>query len=200
MKSQNRGQSSQTPGDDREGKLATAWKYIPVEQLREGTIELVARFKLRGVAKMAEMAKDTIGKFVKGISQPNFSTRKKLGEVLLDYYGGGVMPEPSEEGEKEWKLRPRLIDLLPKGEGNARAAISLLFQFARAFPDEAPKNLAEIENWFDLQVRGEYAAERHFREIAREANAQEVDRARRQRQAKRTEKKERDADDEDGGE
>jgi hypothetical protein len=196
MKSQNRGQSSQTPGDDRQGKLATAWKYIPVEQLRVGIIELVARFKTRGVAKMAGMAKDTIGKFVKGISQPNYSTRKKLGEVLLEYYPGGVMTEPKEEGEKEWKLRSRLIDLLPKGEANARAAVSLLFQFARAFPDEAPKNLAELERWFDLQVRGEYWAERHYSEIAREANAQEVDRARRQRQSRRAEKNERDGDDE----
>ena len=193
MKRQNHGQSSQTPGDDREGKLATAWKFIPVAQLREGAIELVARFKLRGVAKRAGMAKDTVRKFVTGITEPNYSTRKKLGEVLLDYFGGGIMAEPREEGEAEWKLRRRLIDLLPTGEANARAAVSLLFQFARAFPDEAPKNLAELEHWLDLQVRGEYAAERHFTEIAREANAKEVERARRKRQAKRGEKKDRDS-------
>ncbi|HEX8246357.1 MAG TPA: hypothetical protein VF541_22830 [Longimicrobium sp.] len=39
-------------------------------------------------------------------------------------------------------------------------------------PDEMPENLDDIEEWMDLQVRGEYWAERHYGEIARQANAQ----------------------------
>ena len=117
------------------------------------------------------MAKDTVRKFVNGISQPTFSTRRKLGELFLELYPGGTMTQPLVDGEKKWKLRPRLIELLPRGEGNARAAVSLIFQVARLFPREVPRNIAEIEEWMDLQVRGEYWAERHYGEIARQANA-----------------------------
>ncbi|HEX8903820.1 MAG TPA: hypothetical protein VF771_03205, partial [Longimicrobiaceae bacterium] len=133
-------------------------------------IELVARLKVRGVATMAGMAKDTVWKFVNGVSQPNYATRKRLGELFLDFFPGGVMSKPAEEGEKKWKLRPRLIELLPKGETNARAAVARLIQLARESPHHAPKHLDELHEWLDLQVRAEYWAERHYDEIARAAN------------------------------
>jgi hypothetical protein len=179
------GQSSHTAGNDRDATLAPGWRYIPEELLREGIIELVARLKVRGVATMAGMAKDTVWKFINGVSQPNYATRKRLGELFLDFFPGGVMSKPAEEGEKRWKLRPRLIELLPKGEANARAAVSIIFQVARAFPDEVPRNIAQIEEWMDLQVRGEYWAEKHYGEIARRANAEEIERARHRRQGTR---------------
>jgi hypothetical protein len=188
MNSQNSGQSSHTAGNDRDARLAPGWRYVPVEVLREGVVELVARLKVRGVSTLAGVAKDTVWKFMNGISEPTYATRKKLGELFLDFFPGGVMTERAEEGEKKWKLRPRLIELLPKGEANARAAVSLIFQLARAFPNEVPKNIAEIEHWMDLQVRGEYWAEKHYGELARRANEEETEEAKARRRAGRARK------------
>ncbi|HEX8246356.1 MAG TPA: hypothetical protein VF541_22825 [Longimicrobium sp.] len=99
-------QSSHNTGDDREPTLAPRWKYIPTELLREFRIDLVARRKLRGVARMVGLAKDTVRKFVNGISQPTFSTRRKLGELFLEFYPGWNHDEALGGGGEEVEAAP----------------------------------------------------------------------------------------------
>jgi hypothetical protein len=170
MNSLLRGQSGRNAGDDRYVHFASSWRYIPTEVLREFTLELMAQFRIRGVADMTGLAKDTVRKFAHGLSEPNLNTRKALGDLFLEMHPAGVLAENGRDRghDRKWRLRPRLADLLPHGEPAARAALAAIFQHARggkaAVPDES---IGRIERWLELQVRGEYWAERNGAEIAR---------------------------------
>ena len=179
------GQSSHTRGNDREGKLARAWHHVPTALLRQFTADLIAEHRIRGVAEMARLSKETIRKFAGGFGEPSYATRRALGELFLDLYPGGVMAEPIASEEKRWKVRPRLIELLPEGEPAARAVVALVFRLAGRFPEQLPENLADVEEWVDLQVRGEYWAARHYGEIARVANEREARRERKRGRRRR---------------
>jgi len=147
--------------------FASSWRYIPTELLREFTLELIAQFRIRGVAEMAGVAKDTVRKFAHGLSEPNLTTQKALGELFLQMHPAGVLAEHGREHDRKWRLRPRLADLLPRGEPAARAALAAIFREARGATAGAQESIGRIERWLELQVRGEYWAEHNCREVAR---------------------------------
>lgn len=62
----------------------------------------------------------------------------------------------ADETRGRGKGRKRLIDLLPPGEDEARAALERLFDLARRFPDELPESAPKLLEWLELQVEGEY--------------------------------------------
>jgi hypothetical protein len=164
------GQSGRSTGNDRYVHFASSWRLVPTELLREFMLELIAQFRIRGVADMTGLAKDTVRKFAHGLSEPNLNTRKALGDLFLEMHPAGVLAENGRDRgqERKWRLRPRLSDLLPRGERAAAAALASIFQHARsgkaAMPEES---IGRIERWLELQVRGEYWAERNGAEIAR---------------------------------
>jgi hypothetical protein len=153
------GQRSQTAGNDRELALVTHWSDFRVEILRELTSELCASLKYRGAEAITGVSKEGLRKFVEGKSRPNRSTRQKLGELFLKLYPGGVMWKKAVDGD--WELRQHLSELLPPNEEAARAELAKIFELARRFPDEVPGSVDAVQEWVDLQVRGEYWGKRY---------------------------------------
>jgi hypothetical protein len=153
MRSPNDGQSSQAAGDDRKSALARHWLHIQIDLLRRFASNLCARWTYRGAAGVTGVSKEGLRKFVDGETRPNLATRQALGELFLKLHPSGVM-ETKTDGE--WQLRKQLIELLPGGEKEARAALARIFELARRFPDEVPPCAEAVLDWMDLQVRGEY--------------------------------------------
>jgi hypothetical protein len=153
---------SHTPGNARDAVAPQRWLEVPDEVVWEFAVNLCAVHKLRGVAKMVKLAPETVRKFILRIGDPNFSTRRCFAELYLDLNAGGVVV-----AEHEWRMRPKLIELLPPGKREAREALAKLFELAKRFPDEVPQTVDELHDWLDLQVCGEYWAEQYYGEIAR---------------------------------
>ena len=172
MKSQSGGQSSHNAGDDRKPKLALAWYDVPPDRLWQFVMDLVAKHQLREVAEMAGLSKETVRKFVARIGDPKMATRKALGELFLKKYPGGAMADPTgDDRQKETELPPlrkQLIELLPRGEQEALATLSLVFGLAKRFPQEVSPSIVDaIQHWLELQVEGEYDYERFYAEFAK---------------------------------
>lgn len=123
------------------------------------------RRTLREVAAMVDLAPETVRKFVLRKVKPTLKTRRRFAELYLEMHAEGVVMEPNEA--KPWKARPRLIELLSRGEGPARAELAKLFELAQRFPDEVPLSIERVHEWMDLQVRGEYWAEDYYGAIGR---------------------------------
>lgn len=172
MTEENSGQSGREPGDDREVKLARNWDEIPARKLGKLLSGFCTsrRISFGAVAERTGLAKETVRKVAQRMSVPHDSTREVLGNMLLEAYPGGITVEggvvEQPKDEKEWKLRERLIELLPKGEEAARHEIARLFELARR-SSEAPEWLEKVEHWLDLQVRGEYWNEREWEPLRR---------------------------------
>lgn len=170
MNSHSGGQSSHKPGDDRKPKLARTWLDVHPDRLWRFVVDLVAEHTLRAVEKMAGLSKETVRKYVKRIGDPEMATRKALGELFLRKHPGGAMADRENDGSRPEPppLRRQLIELLPRGEKEALATLSLLFGLARRFPDELPPDLLDaVQRWMELQVEGEYDWERFQAQFAR---------------------------------
>jgi len=160
------GQSRHTPGDDREPALARHWYDIPASRLWRFVLDLVAAHSLRDVAEMAGLSKETVRKFISRIGDPKAATRKALGELYLTRFPRGAMASNRRMGdsaEGEVTLRTQLIDLLPRGEKEALATLSLIFDVAKRIPGHvSPRIVDAVQLWMELQVEGEYDAERFY--------------------------------------
>lgn len=166
MTDQNSGHSGQRPGDDQGIRFAENWWDIPAENLWLPLSRLcTGGISQNDVAKRVGLSKEAVRKIIMRESVPKTPTRKVLGELLLEMFPGGITVEGTvvqpDDDEKQWKMRERLISLLPKGEQEARDEIARLFELARQNGD-APAWLDEVEHWLDLQVRGEYWGERQW--------------------------------------
>ena len=170
MNSRSGGQNSHNAGDDRKPKLARTWLDVPADRLWRFVMDAVAEHKLREVAKMAGLSKETVRKYIERIGDPKVATRRALGELFLKNFPGGAMADPTGDDPQSGlpPLRKQLIDLLPRGEKEALATLSLVFGLARRFPQEVPPSLLDkIEHWLELQVEGEYDWERFQAQFAR---------------------------------
>lgn len=170
MKSQSGGQSSHNAGDDRKPKLALAWYDVPPDRLWRFVVDLVAEHKLREVAETAGLSKETVRKYIQRIGDPKTTTRKALGELFLKEFPGGAVADPTSETEKSDlpPLRKQLIQLLPRGEKEALATLSVMFGLLRNFPQHVPTRVVDaVHHWLELQVEGEYDYERFYAQFAK---------------------------------
>jgi hypothetical protein len=181
MSNHDHGQNGRKPGDDRHPPLARAWFEVSPEVLWRFLRELSAHHSLEGLGEMTGLSKETIRKFLERISEPNTATRRRLGELYLKRHPFGAVQEaPAHDGCGDGSHRTQLIDLLPRGEANALAAVAALFQTARRFPQHVSRSeLERLQTWMEIQVRGEYEAERFYarfprRERGRAAAARRV--------------------------
>lgn len=159
------GQSSHTPGDDRGPESLRRWQRIPLESLWEFAVEIVARHKLRGVAHLTGLGRETVRKFIMRTVEPNLTTRRAFAKLYLDFNAERMMLD--EDKGKPWTRRPLLIRILSPGRDTARAELAKVFELARRFPDEIPPTADDLFEWIDQQVRGEYWAEEYYGPIAR---------------------------------
>ena len=164
MREPNSGNKSHTAGEDRDTSSSLHWWDVSAETLWEFTTQLCARMGYRKAAEVTGVSKAGLQKYVEGLSKPNRTTRQLLGELFLERYPSGVMRKRDVDGE--WQLRPRLIELLPQSEMQARREMAKLFELARRFPDEAPDFIDQVERWVDLQIQGEWWAERKHSSFA----------------------------------
>jgi hypothetical protein len=155
------GQSGHNGTGARGPKLVRAWHEIPPDVLWRWVVAQVADHSLRGVQQLSGLSKETIRKYVNRVSVPIPSTRKILGELFLRHHPAGVLLE-SWNASTETAVRPQLIELLPDGEASALATVSALFEAVRDAGGVHPKTADMIERWVELQVRGEYDAERFY--------------------------------------
>ena len=153
-----RGQTGQTPGEERE--FGRHWSSIRLETLREFASGLCAALTYRGAQAATGLSKEALRKFVEGESSPHRSTRQTLGELFLRTHPGGSMWKTSKDGA--WQLRVQLIELLSAGEEAARAEVAKIFELAGRFPDEVPASAGQVHEWMDLQVQGEYWGRRYL--------------------------------------
>ena len=160
MRSPRGGQTRQSAGDDRDVTVVRRWATIDGDVLREFALELCARLTYRGAQAATGISKAALQKIVEGVSQPNHTTRQRLGELLLALYPHGAMWKKSKNGE--WEMRVHLFELLPPGEDEARAELAKIFELARRFPGEVPASAGRVHEWMDLQIRGEYWGQRHL--------------------------------------
>jgi hypothetical protein len=168
MNSRSGGQNSHNAGNDRKPKLARTWLDVEPDRLWWFASDEVAEHGLREVAKIAGLSKETVRKFIGRIGDPKIATRKALGELFLRKHAGGAMADPtSDDLQPELPpLRKLLIELLPRGEKEARATLSLIFGLARRVPNEVPPAMLDaIERWMQLQVEGEYDWERFHAQL-----------------------------------
>jgi hypothetical protein len=173
MNRPNGGQSSHKPGDDRNPELPRRWLAVPAHVAWEFAVEMVARYSLRGVARMTGLGVETVRKFIKRIGDPNLATRRRFAELYLHHHAEGVVKQ--DDREKRWRSRPRLITMLEPGKEAARRELAKLFELAKRFPEEMPAQIDDLQYWMDLQVRAEYWAEEHFGAIARGEREHEPD-------------------------
>jgi transcriptional regulator with XRE-family HTH domain len=153
-----RGQRSHNAGDDRTASSALHWRDVAAGTVWAFTVDLCARHGYRKAAEKTGVSKAALQKYVQGLTRPNLSTRQLLGEYFLQSFPGGMMQKKDINGD--WDVRPRLIELLPGSEMRARREMKKLFDLARRFPDEVPGFVDQVETWIDLQIRGEWWAER----------------------------------------
>jgi hypothetical protein len=165
MKTPTGGHSGRTPGDDR-SELPKRWLDVPPDVLWQYAIDMVTQHTLRGVARKTGLGVETVRKFILRTVEPNLSTRRRFAEMFLNMHAEGVIMGEDEEVRK-WRVRPRLLTLLPEGRFEARAALVKLFEVAKRFPDEVPLRLDELHDWMDLQVRAEYNAQEYFDAVGR---------------------------------
>ena len=164
MRTPNSGQSSHTPGDDRP-VAPRRWFDVPSQLVLEFALDLSTKYRLREVARMVDLAPETVRKFINRKGVPNLATRRQFAELYLEMNAEEVVAEQNEG--KSWKARRRLIELLATGEGPAREELARIFELAKRFPDEVPASIDQLHEWMDLQVRGEYWAEDYYGAIAR---------------------------------
>jgi len=164
MKTPTGGHSGRTPGDDR-SEVPKRWRDVPLDVVWQFAVDLVTQHALRGVARRSGLGVETVRKFTLRIGEPRQSTRRRFAEMFLNMHAEGVVEEDQEA--KKWKIRPRLITLLPEGRFEARAALFKLFEAAKRSPDEVPLGLDELHDWMDLQVRAEYNAQEYFDAVGR---------------------------------
>ena len=170
MKSRSGGQNSHNSGDDRKPKLARTWLDVPADRLWRFVMDEVAEHKLREVAKMAGLSKETVRNYMLRVGDPKTATRKALGELFLKKFPGGAVADPTgDDPQTELApLRKQLIELLPRGEKEALATLSLVFGLAKRFPQEVPPSLVDaLQHWLELQVEGEYDWERFQAQFAK---------------------------------
>lgn len=164
MRTRNSGQNSHKPGDDRP-IAPRQWLHVPVEIVREFIVDLCTMYGNRGVGRMVKKSPETVRKFVLGRGVPHFATRRLFAQLYLEMNAEGVVAE--QDDTRRWKARRRLIQLLAEGEGPARAELAKIFELAKRFPEEVPLSVDAVEEWMDLQVRGEYWAHDYYGAIAR---------------------------------
>ncbi len=166
MKRPNGGQSSHTPGDDRDPDSPRRWQKIPAESLWEFAVELVARHRLRGVAQMNRHGRETVRKFIMRTVEPNLTTRRAFAKLYRAFHAERTMADADKS--KPWRTRPpRLIEVLSPGKAVARAELAKILELAHRFPDEVPPTADALFEWIDAQVTGEYWFEEYYGAIAR---------------------------------
>lgn len=160
MSDQTSSQSGHDTGDDRDVSHARSWWEVELEVLWRFTSELCAVHTYRGASELTGLAKETLRTYVERTTRPSRATRKLLGEFYLQYAPGGAT---ASREEHEWRLRPRMMDILPPGEHEALAALARFCDRTRWYlADELPPWFDHFEEWIDLQIRGEYRYERDY--------------------------------------
>lgn len=166
MRRDDSGKSSHTPGDDRDPDSPRRWQKIPLESLWEFAVELVARYRLRGVAEMTGLGRETVRKFLLRSVEPNLTTRRAFATLYRAFHAERTMADADKS--KTWKTRPpRLIEVLSPGKAVARAELAKILELANRFPDEVPPTADALFEWIDAQVRGEYWFDEYYGAIAR---------------------------------
>lgn len=128
-------------------------------------MELCTRHSLRVVARMVNLGRETVRKFILRKGVPNLATRRRFAELFLETNAEDAVVDVN--AVKVWRVRPRLMELLPSGEDPARKELSRLFELMKRFPDEVPLGIDRLHEWMDLQIRGEYWAEDYYGAIGR---------------------------------
>jgi hypothetical protein len=141
--------------DDRQ---RSAWREIPVEELRRFMAELVQDSNLREAGRLIGRGREAVRKFVSGdIEMPHDRTRKAIATLYQQKYGTGVKVAAEVPQTTPTPTPLRLI--LPRGVERATAEIRATFQALHEHSAKLPASASALERWLLKRVKEEYAAE-----------------------------------------
>jgi hypothetical protein len=141
-----------------EARPHSAWREIPVEELRRFMTELVADSNLREAGRLIGRGREAVRKFVSGdIETPHDRTREAIAKLYVQKYGAGVLmaaeaPQPSSSATP-------LKLILPEGVERATAEIRAVFDALRRNSSNLPESTVPLERWLLRRVKEEYATE-----------------------------------------
>src|SRR5689334_24637500 len=126
MKAPSSGQSSRQPGNDRI-VAPRRWHDVPSDAAWQFAMDLCTRHSLRDAARLVKLAPETVRKFINRIGEPNLATRRRFAELYLEMIAEADVVLILDD-RKQWKSRPRLIELLASGEDAAREELARVFE------------------------------------------------------------------------
>jgi hypothetical protein len=134
-----------------EPRRPTAWREIPVEELRRFMSELVADSNLREAGRL-------MGRFGGGDSEPPHDrTREAIARLYEQKHGAGVMAAAETRQAAPSATPLKLI--LPQGVERATTEIRAIFEALRRGTADLPPTASAVETWLLRRVKEEYAAE-----------------------------------------
>jgi hypothetical protein len=138
---------------DLENRRHSAWREIPVEELRRFMAELVADSNLREAGRLIGRGREAVRRFVGGdIETPHDRTREAIARLYLQKHGAGEMAaaETPQLGPSATPLKL----ILPQGAERATAEIRQIFDGLRKHSAALPASAAAVETWLPrLRVR-----------------------------------------------
>jgi hypothetical protein len=136
----------------------SAWREIPVDELRRFMSELVSDSNLREAGRLIGRGREAVRKFVSGdIETPHDRTREAIAKLYVQKYGAGAM-RAAEVAQPSASPTPLKL-ILPQPVERATTEIRAIFEGLRRHADELPPSTAALERWLLRQVKAEYAAE-----------------------------------------
>jgi hypothetical protein len=141
-----------------EARRHSAWREIPVEELRRFMTELVADSNLREAGRLIGRGREAVRKFVSGgIEMPHDRTREAIARLYVQKYGTAAM-RAAEVAQPVATPTPLKL-ILPQGVERATAEIRAVFEALRKPGGEMPASAPALERWLLKRVKDEYAAE-----------------------------------------
>lgn len=141
-----------------DARQRSAWREIPVEELRRFMAELVADSNLREAGRLIGRGREAVRRFVGGdIETPHERTREAIARLYMQKHGTGVL-QASETAHAERTPTPLKL-ILPQGVERATAEIRAVFESLRRHSDDFPGSALALERWLIRRVKEEYAAE-----------------------------------------
>ncbi|HET7232697.1 MAG TPA: hypothetical protein VFJ16_21985 [Longimicrobium sp.] len=142
------------------GPQHSAWREIPVEELRRFMTELVADSNLREAGRLIGRGREAVRKFVSGdIEMPHDRTREAIARLYVQKYGGGGGTSRVSERAQPASSPTPLKLILPQPMERATAEIRAMFEGLRRNGADLPPSTAAVERWLLRRVKDEYATE-----------------------------------------
>jgi hypothetical protein len=149
---------------DRRFIKAEKWQDIPVNVLREWTIDYLSYwYTERGVAAMVGVSQSTVNDFIGGRTAPERRTLQKFGELYLKMNPQGYWEKVTVP---ERIVLPPLTSTLPDGERAALEYIEAVIRAAEA-SGTLPHSPESLREWLRFLVEAEYDVEKQFAEHKR---------------------------------